>query len=133
MQGILRAPTKKDNSLQDCSPLPAGPRVSFACHDDGIIKRRVSFYAADSWSIFNDITPIDTVECNNNYVQVPQPNETSALVNQIKNLRSLIQSIQQGDINISTSSDTSSAPGYLERRHSMLDLCQTGQQHQQDR
>ncbi|KAL7517963.1 hypothetical protein ACHAWX_002832, partial [Stephanocyclus meneghinianus] len=131
MQGILRAPKKKDNFVQEFHP--AGPRVSFACHKDGIIKRRVSFYAADSWSIFNDITPVDTVECNDNYVPVTQPNEISSLGNQIKNLRSLIHSIQQHDMNISTPSDTSSAPGYLEESHSMLDLCQAGRQHNQDR
>ncbi len=110
-------------------PTPqSSPKVTFDCHKDGFLKRSVSFYDVDLWSINDNTTYQSTSNCD----QVTHPKEVSSLGNQIKTLRSLIQSIQQSDLNIPTSSDTFSAPGYLERRHSMLNLGQTGRQHRQD-
>jgi len=74
-----------------------------------------------------------TSESNINCDQATHPKAVSSLGNQIKTLQSLIKSIQQSDMHIPTSSDTSSAPGYLERRHGMLDQGQTGQHHQHNR
>ncbi|KAL7475358.1 hypothetical protein ACHAW6_001274, partial [Cyclotella cf. meneghiniana] len=132
VQGILRAP-KKNYILHRHTTPHASPKVSFDSHKDGILKRSVSFYNVDSRSLHIDTTSIDVVECNSNCIQVTRPKKVSSLGHQIKSLRSLIQNIQQSDLNIPTSSDTSSAPGCLERRHSMLDLGETGQQHRQDR
>jgi hypothetical protein len=79
-----------------------------------------------------DTASISAAECNINSIQAAGPKEVSSLGNEIKELQTLIQNMQKIDLNIPTPSHSSSDMRY-QRRHSMLDLGQTVQQHQQQR
>jgi len=95
VQGILRT-SKKDYILQEQPTYQTSPRVSFAHHKDGILKRSVSYYFVDSLSTDSCNTSSTRSDgCNTSFINYSSVAEGSALNSKIRNLESMIQSIQK--------------------------------------